>query len=304
MTPKSTISPTEVRARFHDLGVWQRDGERAPYKPLLLLYILGRYARGSRRLIEFERIDGDLLKLFKEFGPPRSKYNPVYPFWDLRNDGVWEVPGTEKAKVREGKSSEPTKAWLKKNEIAGGLTPELYGAVAADPDLLRDVAGDLLEAHFPGSLHPEIMAAVGLDPAMGIPPSRRDPKFREAVLRAYERRCAVCAFDARLGDSLVGLEAAHIQWHQAGGPATVNNGLALCSLHHKLFDRGAFTLTPDRRVLVSEDLHGSASTEQWVTRYHGTKLTVPRRPTSHPDPAYLTWHFEQVFREPARYLAP
>ena len=300
MSPKTSLSSDDVRARFHDLGVWTSDAERCPDKPLLLLYILGRYAHGSRRLIEFDRVEEDLAKLHTEFGPPHAKYDPVRPFWTLMGDGVWEVPGSENAKVKAG--ANPTKAWVKKNALAGGFVPELFGAVAGDPDLLRDVAGDLLEAHFPGTLHPEIMASVGLDPAMGIPPSRRDPKFRELVLKAYEARCAVCAFDARMGDSLVGLEASHIQWHQAGGPATVNNGLALCSLHGKLFDRGAFTLTSDRRVVVSSVLQGSAATEQWVTRYHGSKLRLPRRAANHPDPAFLDWHAREVFRGPARPL--
>jgi putative restriction endonuclease len=300
MSPKTSPSSDEVRARFYDLGVWEEDGERAPFKPLLILYVLGCYARGSRRLIEFDRINADVLKLFEEFGPPRAKYDPVVPFWHLMGDGVWDVPGGDKAKVRAG--SVPTKAWLTKHEIAGGLASDLFGAVAGDPDLLRDVAGDLLEAHFPGTLHPEIMAAVKLDPAMGIPPSRRDPKFRAIVLKAYEARCALCAFDARMGDSLVGLEAAYIRWHKAGGPSTVNNGMALCSLHHKLFDRGAFTLTEGRRVLVSAELQGSAATEQWVTRYHGSKLRLPRRAANHPDPAFLDWHAREVFRGPARPL--
>lgn len=300
MSPKTSLSSDEVRARFQDLGVWEREGERAPYKPLLLLYVLGRYANGSRRLIEFERLDEDLRKLFTEFGPPQSKYDSVAPFWDLLDAGVWEVPGSEKSKVKAG--SRPTKAWLSKHELAGGLVPELFGAVAGDPDLLRDVAGDLLEAHFPGTLHPEIMASVKLDPAMGIPPSRRDPKFRTVVLKAYGNRCALCAFDARMGDSLVGLEAAYIQWHKAGGPSTVTNGMALCSLHHKLFDRGAFTLTDDRRVLVSAELQGSASTEQWITRYHGSKLRLPRRAAHQPDPAFLAWHYREVFRHPERPL--
>ncbi len=293
----------DLRARFRDLGVWEREGERAPYKPLLLLHVLGRYAHGAPRLIEYERLDEDLLPLFREFGPPRAGYNPVYPFWDLRTDGFWEVPGGKAARVREGKSSEPTKTWLRDNHIAGGLTPELFDAVAADPSLLRDIAGDLLVAHFPDTLHGEIMAAVGLDPELGMPPSRRDPKFRHDVLRAYERRCAVCAFDARLGDALAGLEAAHIQWHQAGGPATVSNGLALCSLHHKLFDRGAFSLTEDRRVLVSQELHGSEATEQWITRFHGSALRVPRRAAQQPGPAFIAWHRGEVFREPGRWMA-
>ncbi|HSM60911.1 MAG TPA: hypothetical protein VK849_08950, partial [Longimicrobiales bacterium] len=137
----------QIRARFHDLGVWKRAGERAPYKPLLLLYALGRYAHGAPRLIEYERLDRDLVRLFRDFGPPRGRHNPVYPFWYLRTDGVWEVPGGEAARVREGKSSEPTRTWLRENRVAGGLTPDLFDAVKGDPSLLRDVASDLLEAH-------------------------------------------------------------------------------------------------------------------------------------------------------------
>src|SRR5436189_6378643 len=40
---------------------------------------------------------------------------------------------------------------------------------------------------------------------------------------------------------------AHIRWHQAGGPDIENNGLALCVLHHKTFDLGAFTLSEGGR---------------------------------------------------------
>ena len=54
----------------------------------------------------------------------------------------------------------------------------------------------------------------------------------------------------------VALEAAHIKWRQAGGPDLEVNGLALCSLHHKLFDRGAFTLSNQLVILVSDDAHG------------------------------------------------
>lgn len=40
---------------------------------------------------------------------------------------------------------------------------------------------------------------------------KRDPKFRDYVLTAYEYRCAVCGFDLRLGNVTVGLEG-----HQLG----------------------------------------------------------------------------------------
>lgn len=291
-----------IRTRFHDLGVWERDGVRAPYKPLLLLYALGRYALGSSRLIGYAEMDAELGRLFREFGPPREKYSTVYPFWYLRNDGVWEVPGGEAARVREGKSSEPTKTWLRENRIAGGLTQDLFDALKSDPTLLRGVAQDLLDAHFPRTLHADILQAVGLPSGVEVFAGPRDPAFRRDVLRAYRRRCAVCSFDARLGDALVGVEAAHIRWHQAGGPPRVSNGLVLCSLHHKLFDRGAFTVDHDRRVVVSEELSGSAVTEAWMTRFHGAAIHSPSASAQRPDPAFLAWHRREVFREPALML--
>jgi len=60
------------------------------------------------------------------------------------------------------------------------------------------------------------------------------------VLTAYEWRCAVCGFDVQLGAIPIALDAAHIRWHQANGPDTERNGLALCALHHKTFDLGVF----------------------------------------------------------------
>ena len=65
------------------------------------------------------------------------------------------------------------------------------------------------------------------------------------MLRAYERRCAVCELDVRIDGQSIGLEAAHIKWHSHKGPAQVRNGLALCVLHHKFFDSGLFTVLPD-----------------------------------------------------------
>jgi predicted restriction endonuclease len=38
----------------------------------------------------------------------------------------------------------------------------------------------------------------------------------------------------------VGIEAAHVRWHSQAGPDVVANGLALCALHHALFDLAIF----------------------------------------------------------------
>ncbi len=61
---------------------------------------------------------------------------------------------------------------------------------------------------------------------------------------------------ARHDNASVGLEAAHIKWKQFGGPCEIPNGLALCAIHHKAFDKGSIGLDESMRVLVSEAVNG------------------------------------------------
>ena len=131
---------------------------------------------------------------------------------------------------------------------------------------------------------------------------KRDPAFRARILTAYEYACAVCGFDVRLGTQVMGLEAAHIQWHQAGGPDEERNGLALCSLHHKAFDLGAFTIQPDCVVLVSEQAYGRRGFEEWLLKFHGQSIREPQRDSYLPAESFLTWHKKEVFKQPPREM--
>jgi putative restriction endonuclease len=128
----------------------------------------------------------------------------------------------------------------------------------------------------------------------------RDPAFRERVLKAYEYWCAVCGFDVRLGNVSIALDAAHIRWHQAGGPDVEGNGLALCVLHHKTFDLGAFTVR-EGVVLVSDRAHGTAGFEEWLLAHHGRAVREPQRADWRPEPAHLEWHGREVFKGEPRH---
>lgn len=65
---------------------------------------------------------------------------------------------------------------------------------------------------------------------------------------------------------LVGLDAAHIRWHQFNGPATEQNGIALCVMHHKLFDFGAFTIR-EGRLRVSSKAKGTSGFKEHLLDY-------------------------------------
>jgi putative restriction endonuclease len=265
-----------VRGRFDKLNVWGRGGQRAPHKPLLVLYALGRWGRGEAGDIPFREVDADLTGLLKEFGPPRQSYHPEYPFWRLQNDGVWAVHAAGPLTPRQS-STDAKKSDLLAKDAAGGFSPEVRAALRADPRLVTEVAARLLENHFPESIRPDILSAVGLTPgADGAATRKRGPQFRQRVLVAYEYRCAVCGFDVRLGSVSIALDAAHIRWFQAGGPDHESNGLALCVLHHKTFDLGAFTVSRDGVLLVSDQAHGTEGFHEALLSRHGKPVRPPR----------------------------
>ena len=169
-----------------------------------------------------------------------------------------------------------------------------------NPVLLNEAASHVLAAHFPASLHPDIVAAVGLaTDAAWVIRQRRDPRFRHRVLVAYGYRCAVCGFDVRINNLTVALEAAHIQWHQARGPDEAANGLALCAVHHKLFDFGAFAVEVSGDLLVSEHVNGGGI-EDTLLRFHRRPIARPARDEQVPAPRFLAWHRREVFKEGPR----
>lgn len=284
--------------RLSKLKVWSRGDERAPHKPLLLLSMIGRYLRGEPRLVSFREIEQPLRQLLIDFGPSRKSYHPELPFWHLHSDGFWELQNMAIPPRGVGSTSAKKKLLIDNNAL-GGLSQEYYESLK-DPRTASEAITELLDRAFPESIHEDILEAVGIELTALAKPGPRDPAFRDRILQAYEYKCAICGFWARSGNALIGVEAAHIKWHQAGGPDTHPNGVALCSLHHKLFDRGLIGFTEDRRIMVSETASGSAMFEHLVLDFHGGQLSPPVRKSYWPNQEFVAWHVREVFHPPAR----
>ncbi|MFE6049320.1 phosphorothioated DNA-binding restriction endonuclease [Kitasatospora sp. NPDC056446] len=294
--------------RVAKLRRWTNNGVRAPHKPLLLLYALGSYQQDADGELRYSAVEAELKRLLAEYGPSHPT-TPAYPFHHLVSDGVWEVrtdrgPGSPGSGIGVLRSSGAT----------GRLAPGLRAALGEEPPLLGRMARVLLDTHFPTSLHADLCEAVGLDleqAETGAVPGadaaarrQRDRRMRELVLTAYEFQCAFCGYDGTLGASTVGLEAAHVRWWSHDGPDEVDNGLCLCSLHHKLFDKGVLGLAQNHRILVSDRFVGRSE----ASRRH--VLDLADRPVIGPQPGrppvaahHRRWHEQQVFhgvpRQPA-----
>lgn len=303
----------ELADRFATLRQAPSGDRRAPHKPLLILWMLGRYEAEMREAVAFTEARERVAPLLREFGPATQGAPDVMnPFWRLQNDPgeVWAVARADGSRVAEGPNP-PGIRKLEEAKALGNFTPVIRAALVHRPEWIQQLAMAILGWNFPNSLHEDIAIMVGLsldwdtDTEVGAgsgSASVRDPKFREKIIRAYEYRCSVTDWSMRLGDTLVGLEAAHIKWHTSGGPAIEGNGLALQCLMHKLFDRGAFTLSVEKKpvVLVSQHVNSEPDLAKLLVPLHGKEIRLPHDRSLAPQENYILWHQDEVFKGPAR----
>ncbi|MEJ7876908.1 MAG: HNH endonuclease [Solirubrobacterales bacterium] len=117
-------------------------------------------------------------------------------------------------------------------------------------------------------------------------------KFRRDVLRVYRGRCAVCSLKER---ELV--EAAHIiGWREPEGIAAVVNGLALCAIHHRAYDRNLLGIDPEGVVHIGHRLLDEIDgpmLKVGLQGFHGASILQPKRVEHRPEPARLEMRFSQ-----------
>lgn len=120
---------------------------------------------------------------------------------------------------------------------------------------------------------------------------QRDPKFLQTVREAYNERCAVCGIRRETPDGRPEVEAAHIKSVSDCGPDTLENGVALCRLHHWAFDNGWLAVDNEYRVLVREvpERDGYADFAEYADKL----LHIPDDPDAQPSLSFVRHHREK-----------
>lgn len=145
---------------------------------------------------------------------------------------------------------------------------------------------DVQEDEIPTDVPTEVVALAKVRLTQGF--------FRRTVLSSYDQACCACGVDA---PAL--LTASHIKpWAvDPGARSNPRNGLALCSLHDRAFDRGLMTIRPSLAVAISRHLASADTVPVMRVAFadiEGAKIRLPSKFL--PDPAFLTYHNESVFR--------
>jgi putative restriction endonuclease len=223
---------------------------------------------------------------------------PEQPFLFLRNDGFWNLhfpAGTpERARVIPNVTS------LRDSACHASLDPDLYQRLA-DPELRAELTGVILNQWWPETIQADLITRLGLETReTGAMASRRSAirsaEFRIRVLENYRHKCTMCGFAVLLNGQPFGLEAAHIRAIQFKGPDQVDNGFALCRIHHVLFDRGAVSVDDDQKVILSQKLIvQDDELFRSITSSRGKRIA--KAVNTEPKREYMRWHRSQVFLE-------
>ena len=116
--------------------------------------------------------------------------------------------------------------------------------------------------------------------------------FREAVIAAYNGRCALSG----LPESVL-LDAAHIvaDRDELLGQPVVPNGIPLSKIHHAAFDAHLIGIDPDYRLHVSERLlrQNDGPMLEALKRLNGGTICFPDRERDRPDRERLAQRFER-----------
>lgn len=128
------------------------------------------------------------------------------------------------------------------------------------------------------------------------PPAKRSYSFKKRVKEAYQYRCAICGKErwSPMGNPEV--EAAHIyplsgserDAENEGGPNILQNGIALCKLHHWAFDNGWISIDDDYTVIVRDA--SSIKGYEELASLRNNSLYLPENQDDWPETRFLQAH--------------
>lgn len=125
----------------------------------------------------------------------------------------------------------------------------------------------------------------------------RTQAFNKRVLPLYDHRCAVCG-RAHANGNRFEAEAAHIVPRVLKGTNDARNGLALCRSHHWAFDQGLFGVHPTDNIVLRPS-RATNPRNAHLLPFEGQKLRSPSDLKLAPSPDALSWHLDNVVKNPA-----
>ena len=200
-----------------------------------------------------------------------SIYTRLSSIWDAHSDGIAKYVDSDRQTVLLLRS-EYLSLYLENSEIIHNATDralrnivDVYGETRPGAVPVRRV--------FVGRRKIEVTHVL----------YGRSPQFRQEVLSAYGNRCAMCGVQLEL------IEAAHLVPHaHPKGIDVVENGVALCALHHRSLDTGLLYIDSDYSIQMNDVRYRYLARMKLTEglnrykRYLSPEIVLPGDPSKHP----------------------
>jgi len=121
-------------------------------------------------------------------------------------------------------------------------------------------------------------------------PEVRDPGFRNAVVKTYSHRCALCGVRIITLEGHTAVEAAHIIPWSLTHNDDIRNGMALCKLCHWGFDEGVVGVSEKYEVITSNLISSENNFPGFIANLSGRQIVGPDERTLWPAQESLSWH--------------
>ncbi len=143
-------------------------------------------------------------------------------------------------------------------ELVIAFRPDFIGSYVEHLEALHGIGQQPNEVEFLSQLaaNPAATDQSDIEAAVQVPRQHvvvqtrkalRALDFRDRVLTAYSHQCAICGIQLRL------LDGAHIlPVSEPGSTDETSNGVALCALHHRAYDRALLTFDVDYRINLND----------------------------------------------------
>lgn len=281
----------------------------APHKPISILFALVK-ASQDIRWIEYNRDKKNLESIISEFTKFSSKPDCLQPIGRLRNDSkvynCWETVPTETELNSKG---DIPVSFAKEADLKAGFSDRIYKALTANKAKIHALIKYITEDNFPESLHHTLYDLLGVYDleiqqsssetiTTCTTKAKRDPHFPKYILSLYGNQCACCGLRVNFrNNTALSMEAAHIKWKARGGECSLDNGIALCPTHHYTFDRGIWTINPDLRIELSENVLVDKKNDTFFTPYLGESIArFILDENKLPALSNIEWHRKNIFK--------
>ncbi|MGI5435967.1 hypothetical protein ACQEV4_00210 [Streptomyces shenzhenensis] len=201
--PGSALTHDELIDLVTSVKANRSSGAPALYKPITLLWAMGRALRGEPRLLPWSVAEEALSDLLARHGMREEKQRPDYPIASLHREGLWtlhDYAGDVPTAHGDGK----VRRWFAENQPRGGLPEPVYDLFRHSALTRLAVIDELLGTFFDGLDPAPLLAEVGLedvDVDSRPLPTESGPEQWLLTAAEYERGCRLVELREEAADT-------------------------------------------------------------------------------------------------------